>query len=315
MLKIINRKTIAANLSTFLIALPATAITFALVYFFAPEGSYTHEIFLNRSWIQYASVLCFWSVMGTLYIKQKKFSFEKEAIQEGQRLIEENFAERTPTYIWADADRVRDEFVSEKYGNSIIFNRIVRGLDRLRKTQSTNAFGEYFHTRSDIDAEELESGYTGIRYLIWLIPTLGFIGTVMGISLALQGFSGIIARAADFKAVRDALPEVTYYLATAFDTTFLALGLSVVAVFYMSYLLKREEQLLEQVDNLCFDGIIPLFQEHSRDADKIVSANNDNTNTIIKNANGNRAALENAIRNQLPTLLKDEFAPLLENLL
>lgn len=289
-----------------------TAATYGLVLLFFRQGTYTYTLFMERSWIQHASTFCFWAAMVTLFLKHRKFTREKEAYRTGLGLLEKKAHSET-TLIWSDADRIGGEFKEEKYGKSITFNRILHGLDRLRKTQSTDAFGEYFRTRSDIDSGELESSYAGIRYLIWLIPTLGFIGTVMGISLGIQGFSDIIAKSQDFNEIRKSLPSVTYYLGTAFDTTFLALALSVLAVFYMSFLLKKEEQLLEQIDNLCFDELIPLFQEHSRDADKIVHHLGQQTEQIINNANGNRASLENTLR-KLPALVKQEHQELLKNL-
>ena len=67
--------------------------------------------------------------------------------------------------------------------------------------------------------------------MIWAIPILGFIGTVWGISGAVSNFSSAMtsveSAAAVSEALKDNLPLVTADLATAFDTTLLALLLSV----------------------------------------------------------------------------------------
>ena len=63
-----------------------------------------------------------------------------------------------------------------------------------------------------------------VRYVVWAIPTLGFIGTVLGISLALA-FAGAV----DLQDP-NLLAELTKRLAVAFDTTLLALVMSAVLV-------------------------------------------------------------------------------------
>ncbi len=71
---------------------------------------------------------------------------------------------------------------------------------------------------------EIDLRYSLVRYIIWVIPALGFIGTVIGISLALA-----YAGAVDLQDP-NLLAELTKQLAVAFDTTLLALVLSAVLV-------------------------------------------------------------------------------------
>jgi biopolymer transport protein ExbB/TolQ len=292
------------------LAVVATVITFLLVGLLSPAKSYVYELFFERSWIQHVTTLCFWTIIAILFFKQMKFNYEKKALASAEQIIK--VPEFSSTLIWSDADRVRQKFEDEKhkgFKNSLIFVRIINSLDRLRKTQSTSAFEEYFRTRSDIDSEELESSYADLRYFTWLIPTLGFLGTVMGIGIGIKGFSVIIANAQGFSQIQKYLPTVTGYLGTAFDTTLLALGLSAIAVFYMSFSLKREEQLLENIDNFCLDGICPIFQEHSGTSDEIIKALDKNVEEIRKSMNGNRAAVDQVIREELPVRLGDELIP------
>lgn len=297
------------------LTLGGTFLTFGLVWLFAPSDSYIYRLFFERSWIQYASTFCFWLIIATLVLKQLSFRKEQIAFKKAQGILTDK--QLSSTLIWSDAHSVRQKFTgkeSQPYQHSLTFSRIVNALDRLFKTQSTKAVEDYFRTRSDIDSGELESSYAGIRYFTWLIPTLGFIGTVMGIGIGIAGFADIIQRAQDFREIQKFLPIVTNSLGTAFDTTLLALGLSAVAVFYMSFLLKREEQLLEQIDHLCLDAVCPLFREHSSASDEIIRAFHDDVEQIRSSMNGNRAAIENVIRQEFPALLSDELAPRFKDL-
>jgi biopolymer transport protein ExbB/TolQ len=296
-------------------SIAATTLTFTLVWLLAPAKTYVYELFFERSWIQHATTFCFWLTMATLALKSFAFRAERAAYALGKTLL------ATPalgsTLIWSDADMVRQKFADSQYRSyhhSITFTRILHALDRLRKTQSTKAIEDYCRTRSDIDASELESSYAGIRYLTWLIPTLGFIGTVMGIGVGIAGFAHIIQHAQGFQEVQQSLPIVTQALGTAFDTTLLALGLSAVVVFYMSFLLQSQEQLLESIDNLCFDEVCALFQEHSTTSDEIVQALRDFVQDMRDSMNGNRAEIVRVIRHELPVELSDQLALRIERL-
>ncbi len=75
-----------------------------------------------------------------------------------------------------------------------------------------------------------------IRYAIWAVPSIGFIGTVRGMGMALS--------AADNPAK---LPEVVGYLAVAFDTTLVALLLSIVLMFATHAFQKAYELLAQRV--------------------------------------------------------------------
>ena len=104
---------------------------------------------------------------------------------------------------------------------------------------------ELWQYRVDLD-------YGFLRYVTWLIPTIGFIGTVVGISQALRFAGGgtVAADSAEF------LPAVTARLAVAFDTTLVALGMSAVLVFLLHVVQDREERSLEASGAYCLDHLI-----------------------------------------------------------
>jgi len=96
----------------------------------------------------------------------------------------------------------------------------------------------------------VDLNYNMIRYLSWLIPTLGFIGTVVGIADALAYAGKVNGQGATFVA------DLTQKLAVAFDTTFVALVMSAVIVFLMHIIQGREENNLTRIGQYCLDNFI-----------------------------------------------------------
>jgi biopolymer transport protein ExbB/TolQ len=283
----------------------ATVMTYLLVGLLASKSSYAYTLFYERSWIQPTTTFCFWLTMAILTLRLRAAQDEQAAYERAKEILNFRGTDETGNWTWEDAETVRGKFTQaedEPHHDSLAFKRISHALDRLRKTQSTSAFEDYFRTRSEIDASELETGYAYVRYLVWLIPTLGFIGTVMGIGVGIASFAGIIQTSTDFKAIQKALPIVTGSLGTAFDTTLLALGLSALAVFYLAFVLKRQEQLLEEIDHFCFDEVCALFRAHSTESAEIVLALSQEVRRIIERNDGNRADLQHTIRSELPRL-------------
>ena len=119
--------------------------------------------------------------------------------------------------------------------------------------QSSNNVGDVYSAVNaliEMELHNVDLRYTTIRYLVWLIPTLGFIGTVIGIALAL-GKAGVME--SDDPAL---LITVVPLLATAFFTTLLALILSAILMLFIQQLQSRDEQTVNAVGSECLDKIV-----------------------------------------------------------
>jgi biopolymer transport protein ExbB/TolQ len=88
--------------------------------------------------------------------------------------------------------------------------------------------------------------YQMARYIAWLIPTIGFIGTVIGIAVALEY---IDPAELDIKAV-------TAGLAVAFYTTLVALIVGAILVFVQNMVQKEEEIALNDAAQYCLKNLI-----------------------------------------------------------
>ncbi len=128
-------------------------------------------------------------------------------------------------------------------------NRI-RSRIAIHTSISADSTSGSIHSRSTRNPEE------PLRHRAWLIPTLGFIGTVVGISSALGRPGGISADTSDQADVGEWMAGLTRSLAVAFNTTLVALPLSAVLVFLMHVTQGREKSALNQSGQYCLDNLI-----------------------------------------------------------
>jgi biopolymer transport protein ExbB/TolQ len=99
----------------------------------------------------------------------------------------------------------------------------------------------------ELITHRLDLAYQTLRYLVWIIPTTGFIGTVIGIAIALEGL-------VDPKKID--VEKVTSGLAVAFYTTILALALSAVLVLLQNIVQRKEESALNRAAQYCLKNLI-----------------------------------------------------------
>ena len=103
-----------------------------------------------------------------------------------------------------------------------------------------------------IETERLETGLSIVRYLVWVIPSIGFIGTVRGIGDALGKAE---------EAVQGNIAPVTESLGTAFNSTLIALALSVVVMFLLHRLQESQETLMLDIQRFCDEHLLRYLQE------------------------------------------------------
>jgi biopolymer transport protein ExbB/TolQ len=104
---------------------------------------------------------------------------------------------------------------------------------------------------SESEAGRLESELSIIRYIAWAIPSIGFIGTVRGIGDALGQAH---------QAVQGDITGVTQSLGVAFNSTFIALVISIVLMFFIYQLQQMQEQLVLDTEYYCDEHLIRHLQ-------------------------------------------------------
>lgn len=105
---------------------------------------------------------------------------------------------------------------------------------------------------TELEMHRMELRYGFLRYLAWLLPTLGFIGTVVGISLALAA----IGQPGGAEGSSALSGIVTARLGIAFYSTIVALCQSAVLVLLMQAAQQREESALNASAEHCLRNLI-----------------------------------------------------------
>ncbi len=111
------------------------------------------------------------------------------------------------------------------------------------KSHSVSDTISVLNSALDLHIHRLELRYSFLKYIIWVIPTLGFIGTVIGISDALSQLDIIKFMGAHMDKVTQ-FRSLTLSLGFAFGTTILALFESAILVFLVHLVQKHEEEAL-----------------------------------------------------------------------
>lgn len=109
---------------------------------------------------------------------------------------------------------------------------------------------------SGLDQEAASGRFTLTRYILYLLPVIGFIGTVEGISKALMNISRVLPMVKDLDGFMGNLTSVTSALQIAFDSTLLALFLSAALMFVQTLVIRRSEDLLARVDRWVVDHVL-----------------------------------------------------------
>lgn len=104
---------------------------------------------------------------------------------------------------------------------------------------------------SDLAADRLLQSYSLIRTITWAVPIMGFLGTVVGITMAIANVTP--------EQLDTSLPEVTAGLAVAFDTTAQALGMSMILVFGTFLVERGEQTVLNETEQFGIDHLVPAF--------------------------------------------------------
>lgn len=143
-----------------------------------------------------------------------------------------------------------------------------RTILQFQSSRSIDQANSLMNSTLELYQHETDMKYSMVRYLVWFIPTLGFIGTIIGISNGLakaKDFPGIsVASVSDPSApspIREWITDLTTELAVAFDTTLLALILSAILVFFLHIIQEKEEMSLNKIGHYCMDNLITRLYE------------------------------------------------------
>ena len=173
--------------------------------------------------------------------QRKLLSQPLVSIEEGRRVLPEDARKLArPLEALPDPER------------GYLLPRALRGaLNRYGASSSVQDVSNVVRDLCDTEADRLDSELSMVRYVTWAIPSIGFIGTVRGIGQALGNAH---------EAVAGNIAAVTASLGVAFNSTFIALLISILIMFLTHQLTLMQERMVLEAQDYCDHNLIRHLQ-------------------------------------------------------
>jgi len=134
---------------------------------------------------------------------------------------------------------------------------IARIVLQFQASHSVDRANSILSSSLDLFMHEIDLRYSMLRFLVWLVPSLGFLGTVIGV---VDGLNLAAVQYVQNKGEID-LASVTDALGVAFYTTWLALIMAAILVFLLHIAQEIEEGSLNRAGQYCLDHLINKLYE------------------------------------------------------
>jgi biopolymer transport protein ExbB/TolQ len=135
-----------------------------------------------------------------------------------------------------------DKQIPEDCLSSPLVQTLRSSLWRYSATRNVQNLSDAIESNLDALAVRQDSENTMIRYLIWAIPSIGFIGTVRGIGQALSMADQALA--GDISGMTDSL-------GVAFNSTLVALLISIFLMFLFHQLQRLQDTQILDTQEYC----------------------------------------------------------------
>lgn len=192
-------------------------------------------------------ILMFWSLFimaykGTNLIRERNL-LEKDILhaKDGIKILPQDTHELT-----RQIQTLPDE--EQRY---LLPRALNIALHRFSSTENIQDVSSAAAHACESESERLDSELSIIRYITWAIPSIGFLGTVRGIGDALGQAH---------KAVEGDISGVTESLGVAFNSTLIALCISIVLMFIVHQLQLMQERFILDAQNYCNNNLIRHLQ-------------------------------------------------------
>jgi biopolymer transport protein ExbB/TolQ len=168
-----------------------------------------------------------------------------------RRLLEAGYLTREAGVVILPSDareylRTFEQLPTEQR-DAVLPRVLAAALKRFGATGNVQDASQAVHNTCESEHNRLDAELAMLRFSVWVAPALGFIGTVRGIGIALQG--------ADI-AVRGDTSAVTSGLGIAFNSTLVALSLSIVLMYVLHEIQLSQERLTLDVENYAEEELV-----------------------------------------------------------
>jgi biopolymer transport protein ExbB/TolQ len=236
---------------TFIIALAVTAVFIWLMFLlnqsetrFRPIGTAfvrPGNLFATGP----ATLFFFWGVVVSL-VKIPKLRLQRRALELAAVPQHREFVLNEATAKTV-LDRARSLVDDTRY--FILLNRIDRALSNLHNIGGVSDVSTILKAQSENDENQVASSYAIIHAMIWAIPVLGFVGTVLGLSIAIRKFTDALSGTTDINQIKEHLKDVTAGLSTAFECTLVGLAFALLLHLLSDLVQQKETDFLDECND------------------------------------------------------------------
>ena len=226
----------------------------------APEASWGAKVsVVVKDYEQEACFIALFWALAIMWMKVRKLNFARTLFTRPGRGGEASFLETRDTDLILpqpqDLTRftdVREHARHEGFAPTVLYKACDVCLDRFFTTHSVSDATAAMKATCEMESERQDTELSLVRYLTWAIPSLGFIGTVRGIGAALGQAE---------EATRGNIGPVTESLGVAFNSTFVALMISLFIMLLLHKLQEAQESLVLDAQEHCQQHLLRYLRE------------------------------------------------------
>lgn len=168
-------------------------------------------------------------------LKRERKAFKLNIIPTGEKIV----------FLPSDVNNLKFKIMEfEKKEKYILSDLLKKACTKYRASSSLSELIDIVSIQIEVSQEKWEGAQSVLRYLTWVIPSIGFVGTVIGISQAL-----LVANSGDMELI-------TSLLGVAFDTTLIALVLSIIIMWYVHKLQEETDRYHSDLKEFLIDNLI-----------------------------------------------------------
>lgn len=194
----------------------------------------------NGGYIQILTYLAFFWSWFEAHEKLSSLARERKAfklniIPTGEKIV----------FLPSDVNNLKFKIIEfEKKDKFILSDVLKKACIKYRSSSSLSELIDIVSIQIEVSQEKWEGAQSVLRYLTWVIPSIGFVGTVLGISQAL-----LVANSGDMDLIAS-------LLGIAFDTTLIALILSIIIMWFVHQLQEETDRYHSDLKEFVIDNLI-----------------------------------------------------------
>lgn len=248
----------------------AAAGFYLLIHAKVLDGPFYHRYFTSH-WVLCTETVLFF--VGVSELLLKLFDVVEQRGRMRNPLWNEPLSGTLPASEARGLTEQLDSLPSKDQKTALV-RRVREALESVERNQSADRLDDELKFLSDADAGRVHASYALMRIVIWAIPILGFLGTVIGITEAIGQLNP--------QALEKSLDSVTFGLGIAFDTTALALTLSMILMFGQFLVEKLDGRLLNEIDHRVAEELSGRFERGGLVRDPQVAAVADMSQAVLQ---------------------------------